>query len=102
MALLIDGKGVLEDRLQRDERHRGLRTRGRRLSVGGFLQYHANYPRCKRLVQRPLCRAGPGAPQGNSHVLCCASRVLSQKRHIFSLTTIADKKRAISAYIIWW
>src|SRR5215471_1893075 len=51
MALLIGGKGVLEDRLERDERHRGLRTRGRRRSSGGFLQYHANYPRCKRLVQ---------------------------------------------------
>src|SRR5262245_44970103 len=51
MALLISGKGVLEDRLERDERHRCLRTRGRRLSLGGFLQYHANYPRCKRLVQ---------------------------------------------------
>src|SRR5262247_4947587 len=53
MTLLIGGKGVLEDRLQRDERHWGLRTRGRSLSWGGFLQYHANYPRCKRLVQ--LC-----------------------------------------------
>src|SRR5215510_12290518 len=51
MALLIGRKGILEDRLQRDERHRYLRTRGRRLSWGGFLQYHANYPRCKRLVQ---------------------------------------------------
>src|SRR5919202_6616175 len=51
MALLIGGKGVLEDRLERDERHRGLRTRGCRRSSGGFLQYHANYPRCKRLVQ---------------------------------------------------
>src|SRR5215468_10533595 len=30
MALLIGGKGVLEDRLQRDERHRCLRTCGRR------------------------------------------------------------------------
>src|SRR5215472_18132456 len=47
MALLIGGKGVLEDRLERDKRHRGLRTRGRRRSSGGFLQYHANYPRCK-------------------------------------------------------
>src|SRR5262247_793626 len=51
MALLIGGKGVLEDRLERDERHRCLRTRGRRRASGGFLQYHANYPRCKRLVQ---------------------------------------------------
>src|SRR5499425_2606503 len=54
MALLIGRKGVLEDRLERDERHRYLRTRGRRRSSGGFLQYHANYPRCKRLVQRPI------------------------------------------------
>src|SRR5215470_5897088 len=51
MALLIGGKGVLEDRLERDERHRCLRTPSRRRSSGGFLQYHANYPRCKRLVQ---------------------------------------------------
>jgi hypothetical protein len=51
MALLIGRKGVLEDRLERDERHRCLRTRGCRRSLGGFLQYHANYPRCKRLVQ---------------------------------------------------
>src|SRR5262249_20483597 len=27
-----------------------------RASSGGFVQYHANYPRCKRLVQRPLCQ----------------------------------------------
>src|ERR1700756_5191626 len=56
MTLLIGGKGVLEDRLQRDERHRGLRTRGRRLSLSGLLQYHANYPRCKRLVQDAICK----------------------------------------------
>src|SRR5215471_5530195 len=54
MALLIGGKGVLEDRLERDERHRSLRTRGRRLSSGCFLQYHASYPRDKRLVQEGL------------------------------------------------
>src|SRR4029453_11550512 len=54
MALLIGRKGVLEDRLERDERHRCLRTRGRRASSGGFVQYHANYPRCKRLVQPAL------------------------------------------------
>src|SRR5215468_12584279 len=58
MALLIGRKGILEDRLQRDERHRGLRTRGRRRSSGCFLQYHANYPRCKRLVQLASCHAG--------------------------------------------
>src|SRR5205807_8002090 len=51
MALLIGRKGVLEDRLQRDERHRGLRTSGLRASSRYFAQYHANYPRCKRLVQ---------------------------------------------------
>src|SRR5215510_7669715 len=56
MTLLIDGKGVLEDRLERDERHRCLRTRGRRLSSGCFLQYHASYPRDKRLVQARLSR----------------------------------------------
>src|SRR5215470_8489078 len=36
MALLIGGKGVLEDGLERDERHRDLRTRGCRLSSGVF------------------------------------------------------------------
>ena len=51
MTLLIGGKGVLEDRLERDERHWSLRTRGRRLSSGCFLQYHAHHPRDKRLVQ---------------------------------------------------
>src|SRR5262245_11609340 len=51
MARLIGRKSVLEDRLERDERHRGLRTRGRRRSSDGFLPYHANYLRCKRLVQ---------------------------------------------------
>jgi len=49
MALLIGGKGVLEDRLERNERHRCLRTRGRRLLLGCFLQYHAHHPRDKRL-----------------------------------------------------
>jgi hypothetical protein len=51
MRLLIRRKGVLEDRLQRDERHWCLRTYSIRISSGGFVQYHANYPRCKRLVQ---------------------------------------------------
>src|SRR5215471_6681978 len=55
MALLIGRKGVLEDRLQRDERHRSLRTSVLRASLGCFAQYHANYPRCKRLVQRRIC-----------------------------------------------
>ena len=51
MRLCIRGKGVLEDRLQGHEGHRGLRTYGIRVSSGCFVQYHANYPRCKRLVQ---------------------------------------------------
>jgi hypothetical protein len=55
MVLLIGRKGVLEDRLERDECQRGLRTRGCRRASGGFLQYHANYPRCKRLVQAGIC-----------------------------------------------
>src|SRR5262245_29766417 len=54
MRLLIHGKGVLEDRLQRDERHRCLRTPRIRASSGCFVQYHANYPRCKRLVQQSI------------------------------------------------
>src|SRR5262249_40148146 len=52
MALLRGGNGVVEERLECDKRPRGLRTRGRRRSSGGFLQYHANYLRCKRLVVR--------------------------------------------------
>src|SRR5262249_25637925 len=65
MALLIGGKGVLEDRLERDERHRCLRTPSRRRSSGGFLQYHANYPRCKRLVQSLFpVSASPVLPLG--------------------------------------
>src|SRR6187397_1121140 len=52
MRLLIRREGVLEDRLQRDERHWCLRTYGLRASSGCFVQYHANYPRCKRLVVR--------------------------------------------------
>src|SRR6266699_2369248 len=51
MGVFIGGKDVLEDHLQRDERHRGLCTSGLRASSGCFAQYHANYPRCKRLVQ---------------------------------------------------
>src|SRR5215831_21110670 len=57
MRLLIRGKGVLEDRLQRDECHRCLHTYGLRASSGCFAQYHANYPRCKRLVQSCSSRA---------------------------------------------
>src|SRR5262249_5208475 len=60
LALLIGRKRVLEDRLERDERHQCLRTSGIRASSGCFVQYHANYPRCKRLVQ-PLLEATVGA-----------------------------------------
>ena len=52
MGLLVGRKGIVEDRLQRDERHRCLRPRGRDSQSGYFLQYHANYLRGKRLVQR--------------------------------------------------
>src|SRR4029453_6013486 len=38
---LVGRKGVLEDRLQRDECHRWLRPYGLRASSGCFLQYHA-------------------------------------------------------------
>jgi len=47
---MVRMQGILEDRLQRDERHRCLRTCGRSLSWGCFLQYHANHPRDKLLV----------------------------------------------------
>jgi hypothetical protein len=56
MGLLIGRKGIWEDRWQGDERHRGLRTRGRRRALGCFRQYHANHPRHKRLVQQPFNR----------------------------------------------
>jgi hypothetical protein len=58
MALLIGRKGVLEDRLERDERYRCLRTRGRRRSSGGFLQYHATYPLCYATPVRKLNGSG--------------------------------------------
>src|SRR5262249_55166700 len=58
MGVFIGGKGLLEDRLQRDEGHRCLRTYGIRASPGCFVQYHANYPRCKRLVQPSLSDLG--------------------------------------------
>src|SRR5215510_10893285 len=51
MRLLVGGKRVLEDGLERHEGHRCLRTSGIRASSGCCVQYHANYPRCKRLVQ---------------------------------------------------
>ena len=67
LRLLICGKGVLEDRLQRDERHRCLPTYGLRASSGCFAQYHANYPRCKRLVQQSLCQLWRSvSPNANS------------------------------------
>jgi hypothetical protein len=70
MALFIGWKGVLEDRLERDERHRCLRTRGRRLSLGGFLQYHAHHPRDKRLVQPGIIGNTPGAAWLTARVSC--------------------------------
>jgi hypothetical protein len=51
MRLRIHGKGVVEDRLQGHEGHRGLRTRERSRVGWVSLQYHANHPRNKRLVQ---------------------------------------------------
>jgi hypothetical protein len=51
VSLLVGWKGIVEDRLERDERHRCLRTRGIRPSSDCFIQYHANYLRDKRLVQ---------------------------------------------------
>jgi hypothetical protein len=48
MGLFVGWKGVLKDRLERDESHRCLRTRGIGPSSGCFVQYHANHPRCKR------------------------------------------------------
>src|SRR5262245_46138266 len=51
MGLFVGRKGILEDRLQGHEGHRGLRTRERSKVGWVSLQYHANYPRDKRLVQ---------------------------------------------------
>ena len=48
MALRLGRKGVLEDRLERDESHWCLRTQGIGPSLGCFIQYHANHPRDKR------------------------------------------------------
>ena len=48
---LVGGKGVLEDRLERDQSPPCLRTQSIEPSSGCFVQYHANYPRDKRLVQ---------------------------------------------------
>jgi hypothetical protein len=58
MRLLVGRIRILEDGLERDERHWCLRTRDRRLSLGCFLQYHAHHPRDKRLVQPRLCHPG--------------------------------------------
>ena len=44
MRLLIGGKGVLEDRLERDERHRGLRTRGWSYHRGVFYSITPTIP----------------------------------------------------------
>lgn len=48
---LVGGKRVLEDGWKRDKGPPCLRTRSIRPSLGCFLQYHAHYPRDKRLVQ---------------------------------------------------
>src|SRR5437899_1701542 len=56
MGLLVGGKRVLEDGLQGHEGHRGLRTRERSKVGWVSLQYHANHPRDKRLVQRRICQ----------------------------------------------
>src|SRR5713101_418228 len=52
MGLLIGGKRVVENHLERYEGHWGLRTRDCTLVRLGVLQYHANHPRVERLVQR--------------------------------------------------
>src|SRR5262249_6994712 len=52
-ARLRGGTCVVENRVERHEGHRGLRTRDGTVVGLGVLQYHANYPRGKRLVQRP-------------------------------------------------
>jgi hypothetical protein len=44
MALLIGRKRVLEDRLERDERHQYLRTRGRRRAWGVFYSITRTIP----------------------------------------------------------
>src|SRR5205814_10643744 len=54
MGLCVGRKVLLEDRLQSHEGHRGLRTRERSKVGWVSLQYHANYPRDKRLVQELL------------------------------------------------
>src|SRR4029453_142163 len=59
MGVFVGGKGVLEDRLQGHEGHWGLRTYGIRVSSGCFVQYHAHYPRCKRLVQPSIIDIAP-------------------------------------------
>ena len=70
MALFVGRKGILEDRLQRDERHRCLRRRGRRPSSGCFRQYHANHPRAARLVQRPSSPAAGSRSRAQRGVGC--------------------------------
>ena len=58
MGLLVGGKRVLEDRLQRDERHRCLRTYGIRASSGVLYSITPTIPADKRLVQEPLSEIG--------------------------------------------
>src|SRR5512132_435883 len=63
MRLFVGGKRVLENRLERDEGHRCLRTREGTILRWCILSYHANYPRAARLVQplihEPFCPDKP-------------------------------------------
>jgi hypothetical protein len=52
MILLVGRIRVLKNGLERHERHRGLPQKTSRVGQVFLLQYHANYPRHKRLVQR--------------------------------------------------
>ena len=52
MRLLVGGKRALEDGLERHEGHPCRRTQSIEPASGCFVQYHANYPRDKRLVVR--------------------------------------------------
>ena len=65
MGLLVDRKRVLKDGLQRHESHQGLPQRSAGYGRVFLLQYHANYPRCKRLVSTvgmPVTRHPPCSP----------------------------------------
>jgi hypothetical protein len=56
MRLLVGQIRIFEDGLERHEAHQCLRTReGSNLGLF-ILEYHANHPRDKRLVQQPFNR----------------------------------------------